>query len=51
MRPAAWETAAQTALRDCWERQWGRSVYICAFGEGGIHAVKRIFVQKVSAGL
>ena len=39
------------SLETARERQWGRSVYIRDFSEGGVHAIKRIFVQKVSAGL
>lgn len=37
------------SLKTALERQWGRSVYIRDFGEGGMRAIKRIFVQKVSA--
>ena len=36
------------SLETARERQWGRSVYIRDFSEGGVHAIKRIFVQKVS---
>ena len=48
---SSWNTP-QVALQSC-SKEAGRWVgggqYICDFGEGGIHAIKHIFSQKVSA--
>ena len=52
MRTAAQETASQTALRNCSKEVVGGKVSIYViFGEGGIHAIKHIFLQKVSTSL
>ena len=53
MRTVAWETATQIALRNCPKEagREGEGEYICGFGEGGIHAIKHIFFQKVSTSL
>ena len=32
------------------QRGRGEGQYLCAFGEGGVHAIKHVFLQKVSAG-
>ena len=48
MRSIAQETAPQIALRNFSKEVGGRSVYICDFGEGGVHAIKHIFSQKVA---
>lgn len=47
-RRAAWETAPERALRDCSQRQVGRSIHP---GEGRVHAIKHMFLKDVSAGL
>ena len=39
------------ALRNCPKEAGGRPVYISDFCEGGVHAIKHTFFQKVSAGL
>ena len=39
------ETAPQLALRDCSE-EVVEEVNMCDFGEGGVHAVKRIFFAE-----
>ena len=51
VRTAAWETAPQRAWRSCSKEAGGKASYIYNFGEGGIHAVKHIFFQKVSTSL
>ena len=51
MRTVAEKTAPQIALRDCSEEAGRKGQYICDFGERGIHAIKYIFFQKVSASL
>ena len=32
------------------QRGRGEAEYLCDFGEGGVHAIKHRFLQKVSAG-
>ena len=44
----AQETAFRLALRKC-SKEVGEDLYICNFGEGEVHAIKHIFLQKVSA--
>ena len=52
MRTAAQETAPQIALINCSKEVVGGMVSIyMIFGEGGIHAIKHIFFQKVSTSL
>ena len=52
MKTAAQETAPQIALRNCSKELVGGMVSIyMIFGEGGIHAIKHIFFQKVSTSL
>ena len=53
MGTVAWVTATQIALRNCPKEagREGEGEYICGFGEGGIHAIKHIFFQKVSISL
>ena len=48
MRTAAQETAPQIALRNSSKEARGKIQYICDFGEGGMHATKHIFFQKLS---
>ena len=51
MRTAAQETAPQIALRNCSkDAEWGCQC-ICDFGKGGLHAIRHIFFQKISASL
>ena len=50
MRTAAWETAPQTALKNCF-KEVEEGQYISDSSEGRIHAIKHIFFQKVSASL
>ena len=49
MRTTAQETAPQIALRNFSEEIGGVGQYICDFGEGGVHTIKCLFLQKVSA--
>ena len=39
MRTAAWETAPQIALRNCFREVGGGQGNKCDFGEGGLHAL------------
>ena len=48
MRTIAQEAAFQIALRNCSEER-GKGQSICDFGEGGVHAIKHTFLQKVTA--
>ena len=48
MRTAARETAPQITLRNSSKEARGKIQYICDFGEGGMHATKHIFFQKLS---
>ena len=54
MQTAPRETILQMALGNCF-KEAGRKIsiyiyiYICDFGEGGIHTIEHIFFQKVSA--
>ena len=47
MRTAAWETAPQIALRNCFREVGGGQGNKCDFGEGGLHAIKHLPLQKV----
>jgi len=38
------ERAPQIALKNC-SKEAGEGQFICDFGEGGIHAIKPIFLQ------
>ena len=46
MRTAAHETAPQIALRHCSKETQGEGQYTCDFGEGRIHTIKHIFLQR-----
>ena len=46
MRTAAQEIAPQIALRHCSKETQGEGQYICDFGEGTIHTIKHIFLQR-----
>ena len=49
MKTVSWETAFQNSSENLLQGgSWGRLI-ISDFGEGGIHAIKHIFLQKVSA--
>ena len=45
------ESAPQVALRNFSEEVWGKDSIYAVFSEGGIHAVKNIFVHEVSTSL
>ena len=48
MRTAGLETAPPRAVRNCSkEAEGGESQYICDFGEGGVHVIKHLSLQKV----
>ena len=50
MRTTAREAALQIALRNC-SKEVGGKVNIYVIGEGGVHAIKHTFLQKVAASL
>ena len=47
MRTAAQETASQIALK-LLQCSWGDGQYTCDFGEGGVHAIKHMFLRSIS---
>ena len=47
MRTTAWETAPQTALGNCFREVGRGEVNKCDFGEGGVHVIKHLPLQKV----
>ena len=50
MSAAAWETAPQRALGNCFKEVGGRSQYLCdSGGEHGVHATKQLSLQRLSA--
>ena len=49
MKIIAQETASQIALKNCSREAEGEGQYICDFSEGGVYAIRYIFLQKVSA--
>ena len=49
MRSAAQETAPQIPLRGCFKKSGGDGQRVWDFGEGGMHAITHVFLQKVSA--
>ena len=48
-RPMAQEAAFQIALTAPKRKGVRKNYYTCDFGEGGIHAIKHMFLQKVAA--
>ena len=51
IRIVAQEIAPQIALRDCSKEAGGERSEYMIFGEGRVHATKRVFLQKVSTSL
>ena len=49
MRAIVWEIASQIALRNCSKEVAREGQYILNFGEGGVHAIKHLSLQRFSA--
>ena len=45
MRTIAWETAFLIALKNCSKDVERKGIKIYDFGEGGVHAIKHIFLE------
>lgn len=48
MRTIAPETAFQVALKNCSKELGVEGQYISEIGEGGVHGIKHLFLQKVA---
>ena len=49
MKTISWETAFQNSSENMLQGGSGGRLIISGFGEGGIHAINHIFLQKDSA--